>query len=984
MKKIKNKVLTLIPMTVSTVAVPSAMVVESETKNRDNNINNDSEIQTITNNAMARNGADKTAEFLSQPGVVTQKAFYGDVLKATSKNDYNTVNIDMLKDANEGNVERAYKTLTDNYTNNLDEAKKSYLKNPVIKWTDKNGNLFDSEYEAKESMLYNSKEFTNPVAYYEIKDYSRTDSSGNPTIIKINPFNKNDLEMLKEISLKNMFNDRSNFKITRMSAWNREEYQNDDFVGKTSDEINVEVNRIMNGLTDIIKNNMWLNVNVKPVADRPQLSLKYLDGGGYTRVGTAYFNFSKTDKVNNHTIGTDYKTIINDSKYLSNQHDFSQMFNLHYDKFGTARWTPVANATMKPGQTIFGGQSYDFNMDNAYNTVKKFDYSIGSGAIDFLGKGKLVNAYFDLTFNQWSFSERIGTDSGFRSEMQSRARNVKEHAISYLKNELSKIGYTDNEAARIANELGMQVESLMMSDIIGANNLIASSIKSPEQVRITLDKLNGIILDSMNRNLAHSGKQSANDIIYGFLASKYQTQEKINTNDVIYTITYNDQPLFRIDDSIISPMYQVEKFKHKPLSYVKEQFDNELKSNSGSFISKMKPSLKNVSNTVSMSNGNASLLTKTSMKNYDTSSKSASFRLSNNSNNATNGLDSSVKFIDDAIYSEHSINKENLKRELNRREEDNLGFLNNDYGTFEAMYQYNESLSRIISNQNPSSALLDNVRTNSIKDTNDIVVLYDKDKTPATIKYGEYLNFGHKFNESLADGKTKVLNSVEKRGYEIGLEGLNNPSKHYTYFDYDGNVLLSAIVDQIDGSFEASAQQAYDNALNKIVVPASDEFIYYTDNTGNKELIKNEITNLYVLKITDSSTARMGKTYYYGFTKYQDLYNYTKEYLTLSQGNGGSGPITPNPENPLPGTGELLTDVDEIITGILSTIAVVTISEIVFCVTLFVVKNKKAYAEMKQTNVATNKPMNTTVQKKPVTNNDLNIPLNLKPKYNIG
>ena len=964
MKKIKNKVLSLIPIATTAVAIPSAVGVSSNEK-----IDKTNEVKQSASRSSNLSLDEMTKSYLSQAGTVTQRTFYGDVNKASSQNEFNTINLDLLKDASTGQVDRAYKTLTDSYTTNIDEAKKSYLQNPVVKWSDRNGNVFDSEYEAKEAMLYNSDAFTNPVAYYEVSDYSRLDQLNNPKVVKINPFNATDLDALKEIAIKNMYNSRSNFRIERNVATN-DQYSVSNFTGKTTAEINSSVSVITSYITKLIKENMWINVDVRPRPDREYVPLSY-DAGYGVATQNVRMIFEKQEYADNKSMGADYNTIINDSEYFTSKDRFKQIYNIGYNKFGTFSWSPIAEAWIKPNVTVFGGQRFSVLLKDQDKIASKYKYGLSNYSIDFLGAGSKVNAYFDLGFNQNQYDSKLKADSNFFSQRSQRAEYVKGQVQGYVKSELQKIGYSASEATTLSNEIADETKNVMLQNIIGNSNVSVSGVKSKVQTKAALDKLDSIILDKINSNLQAKGKATLTQSLVNKLAAKHQTQEQANNNNVIYTITYNGQPLFKIDSTIFGTLYSTEKFKHAPQDAVNEYFKQQLNTNHDTFVRSLKARLTNVSNSAISNNGNFTRLTKTAVDNYSTNYKQNTFRLVAANNN--NGFDPSIQKLDESVYASQNINKTALEKSLNRRESDDKGYLNNDFGTYEAMYQYNKMLEKALSNTNASTALKESVKNNAIKNTNDIVVLFDKDKTPATIKYGEYLHYGHKFNEALSNDQVNVVGSIEKRSYEIGIEGLNIPSKQYTYFDYDGNVLLSGVVDQINGSYEVAAQQLYDNALNKIVVPASTDYIFYTDINNNKELIENKISNLYVLKISSNSELRAGIDRYYGFRRYDDLYNYTRNYIALTSG-GSNNTIT---------TGD---NSSQILAGILTAIAVITISEVAFFITAYAVQNRHNYQAGKKFNALMQKMENKKIDRQINKNNRIetkespNLNLNYKLK----
>lgn len=171
------------------------------------------------------------------------------------------------------------------------------------------------------------------------------------------------------------------------------------------------------------------------------------------------------------------------------------------------------------------------------------------------------------------------------------------------------------------------------------------------------------------------------------------------------------------------------------------------------------------------------------------------------------------------------------------------------------------------------------------------------------IRYGQYLNYGYKFNANLANGDNKVYSSLEKIKSDFTLNNLGSPKKLVTFSDYDGNVLVKEVIDKVGGTYDTAIQQARENAINKVKLPATSDYVYYTNDDDSKTLVKNESTKLYVVSWSNSSTrtnfgtyrvAASSNTTTYGFSSYSDLQSFVRDEVYISNGqvppsSGNSG-----------------------------------------------------------------------------------------------
>lgn len=362
------------------------------------------------------------------------------------------------------------------------------------------------------------------------------------------------------------------------------------------------------------------------------------------------------------------------------------------------------------------------------------------------------------------------------------------------------------------------------------------------------------------------------------LKNLYQENPENNGDDVKYIITYNNSPLFLIGTTLVDAIKNTEDFAINPVNTFKKYFNN-LYINTSYWKEYATNHLINISNSFNYDqNKNLNLNKQNLINNYYNQNKFSNFQFENNQ--ISNSFNSNVKMIDQQIYSNNNINVINLEKQLLRREEQDLNLLNSNYGTFQAIYEYNKTLSKIKNSNIKISSLIDYVNQNAIIDSNNVVFLYTKNKTPQTIKFGSYINYGFKFNVSLTDTTNKIINSTEKLRYEFYMENLEVPLKQYNFYDYDGNLITKEIITNNNGSFSESEKNAWNNAINKFNLEADQNYVYYVLDDNSKSLVKNQINNLYIVyipQISDFDDGTANK--YYGFTNFNDLQSFVANYV---------------------------------------------------------------------------------------------------------
>lgn len=894
MKKNIKKITILTTTTASTIGLITPIFVASNKlnyntssflKNTSSDFNPNSK---LTFNGKEYNNLKEAAnDYVSKTnGNVDYKTYIGDINSAISNgNPYKTIDLTKLREKDDSKIQNAYKTLTDKYVWDLNEAKKTYIKEPIVQWTDNNGKYFDSEQEAKNSMSYNN--FTTSVSFYEVNDDFRSKKN-----VRINPLNKEDNDELKRIAIYNSTNNNGEFSLSRLEGKINENYSFANKEGKSISEIQNITNSIIQGYVDIIKNGLWLNASVEAKSDVKELPV-YTGGSNASILNTEYGTEANQENKNKEV---SYSQFLNDAKYLVNLDYLKEKFDLYGVKplFGSKEI--YKDARMKKDQTIFGGQKYNFLFINAPQLIAFYSTAFGENSIGFLGDSSRVNAYFDFGINQSQFVEKMKNNE-FNVDRQTKANAAVKKANDYLRAKLLEVTsnqFPTNIIDKIVESIKEKSKNLLLEKIIPDNSKVVSAAKSVSAVESGLKEIiDKKIINELNTSFTsvNSGK-TLNNEINNVLSSIFQTNEDKSKNDAIYVINYNDQPLYWINKNAFSELYSTDEFKTNPLNAVKNYLNKGIKSNtSNEFVENIKSNLTNISNALEnkvLNSKPSNLITWNTINETD-SKKNSILQLETKQINVKDQSLNEFKsnFISQNEFSKYYVSNQDLNKALNKKESDDISYLNNKWGTFEAVYQYNKSLEKILTKNQTSPFQLKRLTENAIKDPKDIVNLFNKDKTQKTIKYAEFFDSGFKFNESLNDGSLELIFSEEKKEKIIDSTGLNKPSKVLTIKDYDGNILTSEIINSNNN--EVEKEQLIENALNKLDISASNEYVFYSDNQNNKVLLKNTYNKINTLKIRGMN----GKIINYGFVNYDDLYKYVLDYIKLNSNENDLGNVYP-------------------------------------------------------------------------------------------
>ena len=844
-------------------------------------------------------------EFVNTDGNVTEELFLGNISNAIINsaggiNGYKTVDLSKLKKYDVTKLSKAYKTASDNYTPSLEDAKRSYLREPRVAWTDNNGLLFDTQLEAEEFISKNTS--TVPIAYYEIEDYSDLNIIGKPNVVRINPLNPQDLVALKKLAIDNIFIDNSKFELKRFTANSSEEfYQVKNFVGKTFEEIQSIAKSLTRGITDIVKKNMWLNVGVSPTMDNPYIDYSEMvytpsPSGGmiYKPTPSTYqAGFDAYFENDSASTPTSYEAIVRDSGMLLDKNKIVDIMELK----NSGRHDRVKDALLRPGKELFGHKKAEFKFPT-HKLIEggdQPDHLKKPEAISFSGRGSYRNVFFTLNVNQNNFPEWYLKN---KSEWDKKVDEAIASAEKYIKEEFKKHSISDQVASTLVDNLKSPLTELLTSRIINKDELTVHKAKDNSVLLAKLDGLNDLILNLLNMKMSNNSKNLSSFIIDS-LSDSYLTSEAKNSSEVIYLVTYNGHELFKIENDLFQELYDDKNspFRTNPLSAIKKFIKEMLASNYSDNIQKIMNAMINVSNNFTREEKPDVQVVKTNLsreavdKYKDEKNKINTFNFAKHE--VTSGFDPKYQsmFID-SHFSQYGATIDGFKKGLNYNESDSQALLFSQWGTFEAIHQYNKNLQDFLTkNKVPTAIQLKELEKNAVTDLNNIVSLFETNGTPKQIKYSEYFDNSYKFNQSVSGNNAKIITSLEEKNKYIETNKLNKPTKVIVVKDLDDNILNFSATDgtTVDGDgYATSKEQAMMNAMNLIDIKEDLKKVYYENPDGTKDLIDNTTTKLNVLKITTNTTTQR-----HGFLSGQDLYNYLFEFIKVNSTGNGTTVIDP-------------------------------------------------------------------------------------------
>lgn len=926
-------------MSVGTIAASSALIGNTNNTGVDNRNTNvlpksnntqkfDPNKPLIFKGVQYNNLYHAIEEYTKQQGNVSEQLFLGNIEEAKVSNSgnvnssYTLYDLNKLKLYDVNKMSKAYKLASDKYTSSLDEAKKSYLRNPIIAFTDNNGLLFDTESEAADFISKNTS--TAPVAFYEIKDFTNLDSKLQPKIKKINPLNLQDIETLKKVGLSNALlsnvsNASNPFKIERYDSganaakWSV--YEKKDYLGKTAEEQANLLKTMVKELTDIVKKNMWLNVKIDSKVDNAHVRIAewgYRPTGLVTIWSDAYIDYVNTKAGHNWDATVPYDELQRDINTFYNLTDFRNKFSIENDlQVRSTTASPdfskkhlAEKAVQRSAGAKILGQQFQFeqNPNGRYKFVNGHSFEGLAPPDDkklpigFLGSGRSRNIYFEVLVNQKNF------------KMPSN------YAVDQA---VKQVG----DLFRKYSDILPQDEDFIASVAKGVRNSLEKKLLSGEELKVPAARDRTIFDQKMNTDLTNIIMNEINQVynttiqwgkfksfeqyVSSSFEKKYYTHETAETraqDKAIYTLSYNGRPVYKLDNSIFESIYSTEAFRINPLSEVKRYLKSLLNTNYTANIKKIVDTMVNVSNVATLKAGSEDKkkismeLTYGQISDYNKAS--TSFDLVSKDINTEFDPKYKNSFVNEATFGSFGATEQAMRKALNAKADDSLDNLNLGWGTFKAIQLYNQNLEKYLAKK-PTDIQKKTLEKNVIKSAKDIVSLFESDGSPAQIKYAEYFDNSYKFNQPLSNEDEKIVYSTQAKEKYVEDNKLNKPSQVVVVKDLDGNVMNMELINDStissDG-YATSKEQALINAYNTIDIKEDVSKIYYTETkTENgqqiveKHLIDNKVTKLYVLKTVENIT-----TSYRGFTSYSSLYNYLAEIITLNSTGNGSLPDSGN------------------------------------------------------------------------------------------
>lgn len=925
-------------MSVGTIAASSALVGNTNNTRVDNRntsvLPKSNDIQKFDPNkplifkgVQYKNLYHAIEEYTKQQGNVSEQLFLGNIEAAKVSNSgnanssYTLYDLNKLKKYDVNKMSKAYKLASDKYTSSLDEAKKSYLRNPIIAFTDNNGLLFDTESEAAEFIAKNTS--TAPVAFYEIKDFTNLDSKLQPKVKKINPLNLQDIETLKKVGLSNaLLSNVSNafnpFEIERYdsgaNAVKTSVYEKKEYFGKTAEQQADLLKKMVKELTDIVKNNMWLNVKIDSRIDSSHVRVAewgYRPTGMVKVWSDAYIDYVNTKSGHDWNASVSYEELQREIDTFYNLTAFRSKFDIHNDlQVRNTSASPdfakkhlAEKAVQKNSGAKILGQQFQFEQNAAgrnkfVNAVQFEGLSPPDDKrlpIGFLGSGRSRNVYFEVLVNQQNFNRPAD----------------------------SIINAAVDEAVKLFDkykDILPQDDEFKQSVSRGVRNCLEKKLLLGEELKVPAARDRSIFDEKMNTDLTNIIMKEINEVYFSnrwgkyksfekYLASSFEkqfyTHETVETraeDKAIYTLSYNGKPVYKLDNTIFESIYSTEAFRINPLTEVKRYLKSLLNTNYTANIKKIVDTMVNVSNVATLT-PNSDVKKKINMElTYgqiaDYEKASTSFDLINK--DITTEFDPKYKgsFVNEATFASFGATEEAMRKALNAKDDDSLDNLNLGWGTFKAIQLYNKNLEKYLAKK-PTDIQKKTLEKNVIKSAKDIVSLFEKDGSPAQIKYAEYFDNSYKFNQPLSSDDEKIVYSSQAKEKYVQDNKLNKPSQVVVVKDLDGNVMNMELINDStissDG-YATSKEQALINAYNTIDIKEDVSKIYYTETRNEngqevveKHLIDNKVTKLYVLKTVENIT-----TTYRGFTSYSSLYNYLAEVITLNSTGNGTLPDSGN------------------------------------------------------------------------------------------
>lgn len=373
-----------------------------------------------------------------------------------------------------------------------------------------------------------------------------------------------------------------------------------------------------------------------------------------------------------------------------------------------------------------------------------------------------------------------------------------------------------------------------------------------------------IIHMTLNNNLIEPIKYILNQA--------FANDDLYNNKDTLYVVEYNESPLYHINlnDLKITNNKNLDEQK-----IVKNELINtsNIATGDNKLSSYLETSLVNVSNNIF----------------FDPNSSNPKYLIKSDSVieqkqkliNFDQDINSRFLIDSNEMKSTFNVDDKQLLGRLNMRPQDDVNLLKNSYGILQSIYYYNNGMKRYSEDTIP-----DELRKNMVTSVNDIPVLWESDKMLESTYYGEYLSKKSDINAPLHNSNKKsVYNSKVELNNAIDSMLQLKPIQLFVIKDHFNNIINFEYLDKnlniangkpISDGYGTNEETAYQNALNKIVMYADTDYVFY-DN----KLTTNEVNRLYTLDFKNLTNT----TSIYTFIKYEYMYKYLYDYVKLNSVN---------------------------------------------------------------------------------------------------
>ncbi|MGL5438183.1 MAG: hypothetical protein ACRDA7_00360 [Metamycoplasmataceae bacterium] len=806
--------------------------ISSVNKNNDNNnsIYGNEEFKYLFNNKYYDSLDDITDELLNNNKYINSELYYGNAKDAVFDQESERVNINQLREFDSSRISSAYLNAFGAHEQDFNKAKKSFVNEGLVKYKyqDTNGKLHSSFSEAKREILKGVK--VDEAVFHKIKDIGDV---ADKKEYKINPLNKDDIKLMKEIAINNAKKSINNvtstpFGIKPMIKNNdKSEISKDNFTNlKNIDELlsineifsERSIDNLFNDVYTKIKNEynkiidkIWKNSKFKA-----ELSFQYASGD--EKKLTPNYNISfdiKNIKTNNdmkiyRTLGpivdkkrvnkvtsVDFHNI--NYEHLNNFNVFLNRNTWNKQLFGNAK---VVRTTQQTGWVGFERDLADtltFTnfLDNSFEIFSNGnDGSKGNGQdhiwginVQILHPGKWdqTQLYFDVKFS-------LENETLFFKEIYNQISTIFNHNNNNNQSKEKDLNNTlkGNIITSFNTELYNYITTKnYFNEKYSKYN---KGISSVDNLNFVFNKIKNVLEDVNNPDNEFKNQYKANFI--DKLLKIY------NDNSISHFLTYNNMPIFQINKQIEFENDEIDITNKFYKSYLSKSIFNQKTNNLSDF--------KNISTLISK-----------------------------------DGEIIKDKFID--------IKMENGYFKIPKNITEYQGQLNNNAGGapivnsngfYYALNSYNKNLEYL--NKKYSNNLPEEIKKKLINNIEEnVLVLRDLSEPNFTLNsyFGKFISLLYDFNEPLSSNEILIYDKIT---LQTSIEASNNidPAKVIVIYDLSGNIVNPGISIGDDLVMQTTSDAMYDsertildNIYRTLIVKKDPNKVFYKNENGTHTLL---------------------------------------------------------------------------------------------------------------------------------------------------